>query len=266
MERKFRKQYPNKTITVYNLGVEANDLPRIVETVKMVSDIFKPDVVVVFFGGIYTWYSHVNYPFDYQLAKEDKPLYTPSSETGVFKRIKKAVVQYSLGTLLYNQLEKSLHSTTPFNPIHFQARRSSKKQTKKEKIAILMKAIFLQIKSLDTFAEQHSFKTIYFYQPLLSQKKCKTSVEKEVAHYFFDTVYPGLDDFYATATQTLNQEVRRRNIKNVRDATKAFDNSCDTIFWDVGHLTPKGYKVMGNYMAESIINDNIIPNLSKESL
>ena len=248
LQKRLRSEFPDRKITVFNIGIEGNDLQREVPFAELESENLELDMALFYTGG-----GDVNYSFykgngDYPPFTEDEAMDLEHAmldniegnrkkpflqRSNVIKVIKEAFWGDSVQKSASFEKELGLHPLIP----EYEAR--ADEFISKFKGRIEYAAGMLAGKGI---------KSVFFYPPFLQLKE-PLSVSERNLFYRNEIAVPGLNSYALRCAKGISES------KNPVIFTQPylFNGNSNTMFYDGIHYTPEATRIVGNNVADRMI-------------
>ncbi len=254
LQKRLRAEFPDRKITVFNIGIEGNDLQREIPFAELESENLELDMAVFYTGG-----GDVNYSFykgndDYKPFTEDEAMDLEHAmldniaenkkkpflqRSAVVKVIKEAFWGDSVQKSASFEKELGLHPLIP----EYEARAD-------EFIAKFKS----RIEYASGMLARKGIKSVFFYPPFLQLKKPLSTPERNL-FYRNEIAVPGLNTYSIRCAKGISESTNPL----IFTQSYLFNGNANTMFYDGIHYTPEATRIVGNNVA-----DRMIPLLKKE--
>ncbi len=172
------------------------------------------------------------------------------------RELKTYAIQYAVRQLstirflngLLKKLENSDESNT-FQPLEYVRPISNRELLVREVVETYLSNVTL----IRALSKSYGFKCIFYWQPLIYQKKQLTEYERRAIELEFN--YPGMREFYLETYAYLNQHAALfKNDSGFYDISLMFNDTTEPLFIDFCHLGERGNNLIAQRMVEDFYN------------
>lgn len=246
LQKRLRDEFPDRKFTVFNIGIEGNELQREISFAELDSVNLELDMAVFYAGA-----NDVNYSFergnaDYQPFTEKDKLYQNLIENLAENKKKPFLQRSALIKVIKESFSSDfIHNFAPskkeevFAPLipEFEARadefiRKYKARIDKASAAMTAKGI----------------KSVFFFPPFLQLKEPLSEIERNML-YKNEMTLPGANSYVIHCANGFSESENPVLFLQ----TTVFNGHPETMFYDSVHFTPEGSRIAGNNMADRII-------------
>ena len=248
LEKRLRAAFPDRKITVYNIGIEGNDLRREIPFAELESENLELDMAVFYTGG-----GDVNYSFyggndDYKpfTEEEAKDLAHAKIDNIADNRNKpflqrSALIKVVKESYWGDSVQKSASfekelGLTPLIP-EYEARADEFVAKFKERIGRASKVL-----------GEKGIKTVFFFPPFLQLKK-PLSISERNMFYRNEIAVPGLNSYAIRCASGIGES----KDPVVFIQPYLFNGNGNTMFYDGTHYTPEATRIVGHNVADRMI-------------
>jgi hypothetical protein len=246
MQKRLQEEFPDKKITVFNMGIEGYDLKRAAPFAELNAEKLELDMSV-----FYSTIVDINNSF--LRGNDDYKPFKPNESVGevmieniegnrrrpLFQR--SAVMKVITETFYNDSIQKSgsFEKDADFVPLipEFEARADD----------LLFKFKSLAKKTSDNLGEK-GIKSVFFTPPLLQMKDPLSPAEYKIL-YRNEVALPGLNSYFLHFEKGISEGEDPVFFKQ----SYLFKGYSETMFYDGIHYIPKSAKLVGNNMAERVI-------------
>jgi len=246
LQKRLREEFPDKKITVFNIGIEGTDLQREISFAELESENLELDLAVFYSGG-----NDINYSFergntDYQPFTEEDKVYQNLIEnladnkkrpfyerSAVIKVIKESFSSDFIHNFAPSKKDEGFVPLIP----EFEARA--------DEFIVKFKA---RIEKASENLAKKGIKSVFFFPPLLQLKKPWSEMEQNLL-YKNEMTLPGVNNYVIRCANGISESENPRIFKH----TSIFNGHIGTMFYDSVHFTPEASRISGNSMADSLI-------------
>ncbi len=246
VQKRLQKEFPDRKITVFNIGIEGNELMRAIPFAELDSEKLELDMALFYSGT-----GDVNYSFE--RGNIDHPPFKTEEEvvqgvidninddrkkpflqrSAVIKVIKDAFWSDSVQNMLSFKKEDGFHPLLP----EFEARA--------DELVIKLKT---RMKKASELLAAKGIRSVFVFSTFLQSKEHWSSTE----HYLIyrnEITVPGLNSYTLRCVAGMSES----EDPVIFNQSYVFDNYSDTMFYDGVHFTPTASRIVGNDVAERII-------------
>lgn len=251
LQKRLQKEFPDKKITVFNIGIEGNELQREISFAELDSGNLELDMAVFYAGANDVHYSFERGNIDYKPFTDEDKVYQNLVEN-IAENQKKPFLQRSAVIRVIKESFSSdfIHNFAPakkeeaFTPLlpEFEARA--------DEFVAKFKG---RVKKASGDLAEKGIKSVFFYPPFLQLKKPLSSLEQNMI-YKNEMTVPGVNNYILRCADGIAESENPVLFLQ----TTVFNGHPETMFYDGVHFTPEGSRIVGNNMA-----DRIIPLLKK---
>lgn len=246
MQKRLQKEFPDKKITVFNIGIEGYDLQRAAPFAELNAEKLELDMAV-----FYTAIVDINNSFfkgntDYKPFKPDESVGEVVIENieGNRKRpfLQRSAVMKVISETFYNdsvQKSGSFEKDADFVPLipEFEARADE-----------MLAKFKARAKKVSDNLKEKGVKSVFFSPPLLQLKEPLSPAEYKIL-YRNEMTVPGLNNYFLHFEKGISESEDPLIFKQ----SYLFKGYSETMFYDGIHYIPKSAKLVGNNMAERLI-------------
>ncbi|HSW60049.1 MAG TPA: hypothetical protein VLJ60_04585 [bacterium] len=237
IEKDLSTRFPNRKITVFNLGIEGSDLQRGVETAKMFQEALDPDIVLFYYGFSDMNYAYLHGNIEWIPFNSDSPM---DDET--FKRV--VGLMFPKGWLqkrkLYNLI---IHSVKGEIAGTFFLKGENREYAdipdlQSETAEKFHDRFFNRIESAAQYFKGKGIDSILVLPPVPQTKEPLSDLEKEMTLHY-ETVLPGYDRYIKRCTANVLKIMNEKKKSFLFvDQSDIFDGDPGIVFFDGMHFTP----------------------------
>lgn len=246
MQKRLQEEFPDRKITVFNIGIEGYDLQRAAPFAEFSAEKLELDMAVFYTAIVDINNSFLRGNTDYQPFKPGESVGEVMIENIEGNR-KRPVVQRSavikvISETFYNdsvQKSGSFEKDADFVPLipEFEARA--------EEMLVKFKA---RAKKVSASLSEKGVKSVFFSPPFLQLKEPLSPAEYKIL-YRNEMAAPGLNSFVMYFEKGISESENPVMFKQ----SYLFRGFSETMFYDGIHYIPKSAKIVGNNMAERLI-------------
>ena len=248
LQRRLQAEFPNKKITVYNMGVESYDLPRAAAFVDLDGAKLELDMAV-FYVGI----NDVNMSFDHDQEYGAWPIF--EKEDSVYENIIEGAAMYRKRSFfqrssLLNAIREAFLSDFVNSTYSFSKEGALQPllPAYEQRADTFMWKFKARAKFTSDYFAQKGIRSVFFYPILLPLKKPLSAIEKNML-YRNEMDYPGSANYVSRCAESFveSQDPVIFEQKNI------FNGYTQTMLYDGLHFTPEASRIVGNDIADKII-------------
>lgn len=246
-----KKVFPDRKITVYNLGVEGYDIRRAINYAEYTFQELKLDFIV--FNSLL---DDINYAM-----KQGNTELVPFREgeeffqTLVLNAEDAKRLPFRERSLLLKVIDHAFKS----DQVKFFTRRMEKKKfyhplnEAQKKIADEFPQIYLsRLKRASGYFSDNGLKTLFVFAPALQTKHPLSRIEEEIS-FRNELEVPGVHDFFLACFNGVRDTcVREKPDVVLLDQSRIFDGM-DTCFFDGVHYTPEASRISAKSISDKIV-------------
>lgn len=245
-----KKAFPDRKITVYNLGVEGYDIRRAINYAEYTFQELKLDFIV-----FHSLLNDINYAL-----KEGNTELVPFREgeelfqTLVLNAEDAKRLPFWERSLLLKVIDHAFKSDqvkfftsrreneTPYHPL----------TEAQKKVAGNFPSIYLsRLKRASEYFSEHGLKTLFVFSATVQTKRPLSKIEEEIS-LRNELEIPGFHDFFVTCFNGVWETyVREKPDLVLLDQSKIFDGM-DTCFFDGMHYTPEASRISAKNISDKI--------------
>lgn len=247
LQQRLQKEFPQKKITVFNIGIEGNDLQRAISFAEADSERLKLDMAV-FYSGV----NDINYSFqsgdaDWEPFNEDDEIYQNLVEniaehgkktfwerSRLIKAVKEA---FSNDFIKYLASFRKEQVISPLSP-EFE-----------EKAERFAKKFNERIKNASEKLEKRGIKTVFFFPPIVQLKEPLSKIEQNM-FYKNEMNIAGYNNYFIKCADGVPESEK----PVVFTQKNLFKGYSETAFFDGIHFTPEASRIVGNDVADKVLS------------
>jgi hypothetical protein len=250
IEKNMSGSFPNRKITVFNLGIEGSDLQRSIETAKMFQKVLDLDIAVFYYGFSDMNYAYLHGNIDWIPFNSDSPM---DEET--FKRLvgimfpKGWLQNRKIYNLIIHSAKGELAGTLLGESREYVDIPDLQKKTAEE----FHNIFFNRIENAAQHLKDKGVETILILPPVPQTKEPLSDLEKEMTLYY-EAILPGYDRYIKKCTVNV-QKIMNEKKKSFLfvDQSDIFDGDHETVFFDGMHLTPDASTATAAEISEILV-------------
>lgn len=247
LQERLQKEFPQKKIIVFNIGIEGNDLQRAISFAEFDGKRLELDMAVFYSGGNDINYSFKSGNIDLEPFKEDDEIYQNLVEN-IAEHSRKPFLERST---LVNAVKEAFSSDFVKYLASF----------KKEQVIMPLTPEFE--KRAEQFAEkfnerirkaseklgQEGIKTVFFFPPIVQLKEPLSKIEKNM-FYKNEMNIAGYNNYIVKCAEGV-PESKKPVVFTQKDLFKGYP---ETAFFDGLHFTPEASRIVGKDVAEKVLS------------
>lgn len=245
IQKKLREEFPDKKITVFNMGIEGYDMQRTEPFAELVAEKLELDMAVFYSGIVDINNSFLKGNGDYKPFKPDESVGEVMIENieGNRRRpfLQRSAIFKIISETFYNdsvQKSGSFEKDADFVPLipEFEARA--------DEMVVKYKA---RVKKASEELGKKGIKSVFFFPPFMQLKEPLSIAEYKMI-YRNEMALPGLNSFVLRC----NEGVTESQDPLIFKQSYLFNGYPETMFYDGVHYIPKSARLVGNDIAEKI--------------
>lgn len=245
VQKKLREEFPDRKITVFNMGIEGYDMQRTEPFAELVAEKLELDMAVFYSGIVDINNSFLKGNIDYKPFKPEESVGEVVIENieGNKQRpfLQRSSVFKVISETFYNdsvQKSGSFEKDADFIPLipEFEARA--------DEMVLKYKA---RAKKASEELGRKGIKSVFFFPPFM-QLKVPLSIAEYKMIYRNEMALPGLNSFVLRC----NEGVAESQDPLIFKQSYLFNGYPETMFYDGVHYIPKSARLVGNDIAEKI--------------
>ena len=246
MQKRLQEEFPDKKITVFNIGIEGYDLQRAATLAELSAEKLELDMAVFYTAIVDINNSFLRGNIDYEPFKPNESVGEVMIENieGNKKRpfLQRSAVIKVISETFYNdsvQKSGSFEKDADFVPLipEFVARADE-----------LLAKFKARAKKVSDNLGVKGIKSVFFIPPFLQLKEPLSAAEYKVL-YRNEMAVQGLNSFVVYFEKGISESKDPVMFKQ----SYLFSGYSETMFYDGIHYIPKSAKLVGNNMAERVI-------------
>lgn len=247
LQQRLQKEFPQKKITVFNIGIEGNDLQREISFAETDGKRLELDMAVFYAGGNDINYSLKSGNIDWEPFKEGDEIYQNLVEN-IAEHNQKPFWERS--TLL-NAVKEALSSDFVKYLASFKKEQVIMPLTPEfEKKAEQFSEKFNErMKNASEKLEKQGIKTVFFFPPIVQLKEPLSKIEQNM-FYKNEMNIAGYNNYIVKCAEGI-PESEKPVVFSQKDLFKGYP---ETAFFDGLHFTPEASRIVGNDVAEKILS------------
>ena len=246
MQKRLQEEFPDRKITVFNMGTEGYDLQRAVPFAELNAEKLELDMAVFYAGIVDINNSFIKGNIDYKPFKPEESVGEVMIENieGNRKRpfLQRSNVIKVINETFYNdsvQKSGSFEKDADFLPLipEFEARA--------DEMLVKFKA---RMKKVSENLGEKGVKSVFVFPPFLQLKEPLSMVEYKIL-YRNEMTAPGLNSYVLHCEKGISESKDPVMFKQ----SYLFNGYSETMFYDGVHYIPKSAKLVGNDIADRLI-------------
>ncbi|MBO4711587.1 SGNH/GDSL hydrolase family protein [bacterium] len=253
LQKRLQEEFPDKKITVYNLGVEGNDLQRAIDFAEFDGEKLELDMAVFYSGVNDINYSFINdkYMGEWDNFEAEDAVYQNLIEN-IAEHQQKSFIQKS--TLISAIQEAFLSDFVKYSSSFSKEEVFSPLLPEYEKRAdAFVKTFNERIKKASGDLAEKGIRSVFFFPPVLQLKEPLSASEQNM-FYKNEMNVAGFNNYFLRCAKGFSESEDPVLFLQ----TTIFNGYSKTMLYDGIHFTPEASRIAGNNMA-----DRIIPLLKK---
>jgi len=247
LQERLRKEFPQKKITVFNIGIEGNDLQREISCAETDSEKLELDMAVFYAGGNDINYSFKGGNIDLEPFKENDEIYQNLVENIAEHNMK----PFWERSTLINAVKEAFSSDIVKYLASFKKEQvimplAPEFEKKAEQFAEKFNE---RIKNASEKLEKMGIKTVFFFPPVVQLKEPLSKIEQKM-FYKNEMNIAGYNNYVIKCAEGIS-ESKNPVIFTQKDLFKGYS---ETAFFDGLHFTPEASRIVGNDVAEKVIS------------
>ncbi len=232
LESHLKERYPERSMTVYNLGVPGYEFQREVDFAKRLWKRLDPDLVIFYNGGnnLALAYSHGYSPIR-PFNKEDETLLTKKRMT-------------------YESFYRQLLWLRIRMPGAVRRMLPNREQQLRDHRAEFVQGYLHEAAEIDAYFRKRGIPVLFILQPVLEVRTNKTLRERSLSK-FPESEIAMHADFYANFLKEL-KAANESKAMQIHDFSDAFDGYDGEIYFDLIHVSLAGNKIIAQKMFDLI--------------
>ena len=246
VQKRLQEEFPDRKITVFNIGIEGNELMRAIPFAELDSEKLELDMALFYSGTGDVNSSFERGNIDYQPFKNEEDVVQGVIENLDADRKKSffqrsAVVKVVKEAFWSDHVQNmaSFEKEEGFKPLfpEFEARADE----------LIAKLKARMKKASDLLAEK-GIKSVFVFSTFLQSKELLSTSEHNMI-YKNEIAVPGLNSYVLRCVAGISES----EDPVIFNQSYVFNGYSETMFYDGVHFTPKASRIVGNDVAERII-------------
>ena len=246
LQKRLRKEFPDKKITVFNIGIEGNELQREISFAELDSVNLELDLAVFYAGANDVNYSFERGNIDYQPFTEEDKVYQNLIENLADNKKRPFYERSAVIKVIKESFSSDfIHNFAPskkneaFAPLVPEFEERSDEFIRKYKARIEKASVEMSEKGI---------KSVFFFPPFLQLKEPLSEIERNML-YKNEMTLPGANSYVIRCAKGFSESENPVLFLQ----TTIFNGHPETMFYDSVHFTPEGSRIVGNNMADRMI-------------
>ena len=246
VQKRLREEFPDKKITVYNVGIEGYDIQRTVPFAELNAEKLEIDMAVFYTGIVDINISFFKGNIDHKPFKPEESVGEVMIENIEINKqrplLQRSAIFKIISETFYNDAVKESgfsEKGADFIPLipEFEARA--------DEMVARYKA---RVKEASEELGKKGIKSVFFFPPFMQLKEPLSIAEYKMI-YRNEMVVPGFNSFVLRC----NAEMPESKNPLIFKQSYLFNGYSETMFYDGVHYIPKSARLVGNDIAEKLI-------------
>lgn len=246
VQKRLQEEFPNRKITVFNIGIEGYELMRAIPLAELYSEKLELDMALFYSGT-----GDVNYSFN--RGNIELPPFKTEDEMdqGVIDNInddrKKPFFQRSA---VVKVIKEAFWSDSAQNMVSFEKEDGFRPlipefEARADELVLKLKT---RMKKASELLAAKGIRSVFVFSTFLQSKKFWSSAEHNLI-YRNEIAVPGLNNYVLRCVAGMSES----EDPVMFNQSYVFDGYSETMFYDGIHFTPTASRIVGNDVADRII-------------